>query len=101
MVSWVESFSSASCDPGLAAQAGGVDQAHALALPVPVDRDGVAGDAGLGPGQQAVLADQPVDQGRLAGVGPADDGDADGLVAALGLVVVGRSSSGAAAMTAS
>ena len=46
-------------------------------VPGPVHRDGVAGDAGLGPGQQAVLADQPVDQGRLAGVGPPDDGDPD------------------------
>ena len=40
-----------------------------------------------GPGQQAVLADQPVDQGGLARVGPADDGDADGLV---GLFLLGH-----------
>jgi hypothetical protein len=34
----------------------------------------------LGTGQQALLADQAVDQGRLAGVGTADDGDLDRLV---------------------
>ena len=35
----------------------------------------VAGDAGLGAGQQPLLADQRVDQRRLAGVGAADDGE--------------------------
>ncbi len=34
----------------------------------------IAGDPGLGPGQQPVLAEQAVDQRRLAGVGPPDDG---------------------------
>jgi hypothetical protein len=37
--------------------------------PVPVDRDGIPGDAGLGPGEQALRADQAVDQGRLPGIG--------------------------------
>ena len=40
-------------------------------------RDRVAGDPGLGPGQQAVLAEDGVDQRRLAGVRPPDDGDLD------------------------
>ena len=42
-----------------------------------IDLDGVAGDAGLGPGEHAVLAEQPVHQRRLAGVRPPDHGDAD------------------------
>ncbi len=75
-------------DLGLPAHARRVDQAHALAVPFPVDGNGVAGDAGFRAGEQAVLADQAVDQGRLSGVGPADHGDADGLVGAGGLVVV-------------
>ena len=41
----------------------------------PVDRDRIAGDAGLGPGDQPLLVEHAVDQGRLAGVGPADDGE--------------------------
>ena len=66
--------------PGLATHAGGVDQPDVLAFVFPVDRDGVAGDAGLGAGQHAVLADQAVDQGRLARVGAADNGNTDWLV---------------------
>src|SRR3546814_2487174 len=41
----------------------------------PVDGNGIAGDAGFGPGQQALLAQQLVHQGRLADVGPSDDGE--------------------------
>ena len=51
--------------------------AEFLAVPVEIDRDGVAGGAGLRRGQQALLADQPVDQRGLAGIGPPDNGDAD------------------------
>ena len=47
------------------------------AAPGEVDRDGVARDAGFRPGQQALLPDQAVDQGRFAGVWAADDGDAN------------------------
>ena len=39
--------------------------------------DGVAGDAGLRAGEQAVLSGEPVDQRGLAGIGPSDHGDAD------------------------
>ena len=39
----------------------------------------VAGDAGLGPGQQPVLAEDAVEQRRLAGVGTAEHGDAQRL----------------------
>ena len=46
-------------------------------MPGQVDRDGVAGDAGLRPGQQPLLAEQAVDQRRLAGIGAADHGNAD------------------------
>ena len=67
-------------DLGLAAQAGGVDQADLAVVPFPFDGDGVAGDAGFRAGQHAVLADQAVDQGRLASVGATDDGDQDRLV---------------------
>ena len=72
-----ESFSSFSSIRALAAHAGGVVDAEMPAVPVEIDRDGVAGDAGLGPGEQALLAEQPVDQRRLAGVRPADHRDAD------------------------
>ena len=41
--------------------------------PCPFERDRVAGDARLGPGQQPLLAEQPVDQRRLADIGPPDD----------------------------
>ena len=65
---------------GLAAHAGRVDQPDVTPLIFPVDRDRVAGDAGFRTGQHAILTDQPVDQGRLAGIGATDDGDADRLV---------------------
>ena len=41
---------------------------------MPVDGDGIAGDAGLRPGQLPVFAQQRVHQGRFADIGPADDG---------------------------
>ena len=49
------------------------------APPDPVDADGIAGDASLRPGQQTVLAEQAVDQRRLARIGRPDDGDAQRL----------------------
>ena len=74
--------------------AGGVVEAEFAAVPVELDRDGVARDAGFRAGEQALLAEQAVDQRGLAGVGPADDRDADRPVGALfvglGLVVLGR-----------
>ena len=60
-------------DAGALAQARRVEELDCASAPVPVDRDRVAGDAGLGAGQQAVLAEDAVDQRRLAGVGPPDD----------------------------
>src|SRR3546814_16116088 len=45
----------------------------AVLFPLPVDSDRIAGDPRLWPGNRAVLADQPVDERRLAGVGPPDD----------------------------
>jgi len=42
--------------------------------------DGIARDSGLGAGQGALLAEQAVEQARLADIGPADDVEADGTV---------------------
>ncbi len=47
-------------------------------MPGQIDRDRVAGDPSLRSGEQPLLADQPVDQRRLAGIGPPDHGDVDG-----------------------
>ncbi|ESY17342.1 hypothetical protein X750_22630 [Mesorhizobium sp. LNJC394B00] len=58
-------------------------------MPVPVDRDGIAGDAGFRAGQKPLLADQRVDQRRLAGIGTADDGDAHRLGVVIGRFGVG------------
>ncbi len=58
-------------------------------LPGPIDGDRVAGDAGLGSGEHPLLAQDPVDQRRLAGIGAPDDRDAKRLVARiLALVLV-------------
>ena len=54
-------------DPGTAPQPGGVVNAEGSILPSQIDRDGVAGDAGLGPRQQPLLAEQPIDQRRFSG----------------------------------
>ena len=64
-------------DARAAAHAGGVVDAEFLAVPIEIDRDGIARGAGFRRGQQPLLADQPVDQRRLAGIRPSDDGDAD------------------------
>ena len=68
-------------DPRFLAHAGGVDQADRVGRavagigPDPVDRDRIAGDAGFGAGEQPVLAEHAIDQGRFAGIGTADDGE--------------------------
>ena len=64
-------------DARAAAQAGGVVKAEFLPVPVEIDGDGVARGAGFRRGEQPLLADQPVDQRRLAGIGAPDNGDAD------------------------
>ena len=43
--------------------------------PLPINRNGIAGDASLWPRQQAVLAQQAVDEGRFASVWPANNGE--------------------------
>ncbi len=60
-------------DLGPPPQPGGVDELHRAAAIVPERGDGVAGGAGLRAGEHAILAEQSVDQGRLADIGPADD----------------------------
>ena len=45
-------------DPRAAPQAGGIEHAEFAALPVDLDRDGIARGAGLGAGQQPLLAEQ-------------------------------------------
>ena len=82
-------------DLGLLAHAGGVDQPDRPHLavrvgPLPVDGDRIARDPGLGPGEQPVLAEHAVDQGRLAGVGPADDRELERRRAVVLFVVLGR-----------
>src|SRR5687767_10263356 len=78
-------------DLGALAHPGRVDQPHRLGLaagraPFPIDRDRITGDAGLRPGDQPLLPEDAVDQGRLAGIGPADDGE---LERSLGFVAGG------------
>ena len=75
---------------------------------VEIDRDRIARDAGLGPGQQPLLAEQAVDQRGFAGIGPSDDRDANGLFfpdvassASLVVVTLAAVASGSAARSAS
>jgi hypothetical protein len=63
-----------SATAGALAQARGIDQPDTPAAPLPVDGDGIAGDAGLRPGQDTIGAQKGIDQRRLAGIGLADDG---------------------------
>src|SRR5829696_8496606 len=74
--------------PGALAQARGVEELDRPAAPLPVDRDRIAGDAGLGAGEQTIGADQLVDERRLAGVRAPDDRDLERL--ALAALVVLR-----------
>ena len=60
------------------AHPGGIDQQEFAAVTLERHHDAVARGAGLLAGDDAFLADQPIDQRRLADVGPADDGHADG-----------------------
>jgi hypothetical protein len=78
-------------DARFTAQARSIEQAKIVPLPVEFDRDGVARQAGFRAGQQPIRTEQPVDQGRLAGVRPADNGDADRSVLGcfVGRVLVG------------
>ena len=73
-------------DLGLAAQTGGVDELDGSAAIVEAQGDAVAGQAGLGARQQAILVDQPIDQGRLAGIGTADHREPERPLGCLGLV---------------
>ena len=61
----------------LAAQPGGVDQLELLAVALEGHGDGVARGARQVEGDQALFAQPGVDQGRLADVGPAGDGQLD------------------------
>ncbi len=56
-----------------AAQPRGVEHPKRTAVPADIDGDGIACGAGLGARQQPFLAEQLIDQCRLAGVGTADD----------------------------
>ncbi len=78
---------------GALAHACGVDQVDVALFaglgvgPLIVDRDRIAGDPGLGPGQQAVLAQQPVDQSGFARIGSSDDGQLERAQRGLFLIV--------------
>jgi hypothetical protein len=58
-------------------QAAGIDDLEPVAEPLDVTDNPVAGDAGLLQGDGDAAADKAVEEGRFAGVGPADD-DYDG-----------------------
>ncbi len=69
-------------DLAAAAHAGGVDQGVLLFVALERDVDAVAGGAGLVVDDHPLLAEHAVDQGRLADVGAADDGDLDAILLA-------------------
>ena len=85
-------FSSFSTTRAFLRIAGGVDQANGAVVaglgidPLPIDRDCIAGDARFGAGEEAVLAEQGVDQRGLARVGATDDGEFE---RARGIVFIG------------
>src|SRR6185369_3704660 len=56
-------------------EARGVDQPHGATIPLPVEADRIARDSRLRAGDHPFLADHPIDQGRLAGIRPPDDGE--------------------------
>jgi hypothetical protein len=64
-------------DPRAPPQSRGVEHAKVAVLPFDLDGNGIAGGAGFRAGQKPFFAEQMVDQRGLAGVGTADDGDAD------------------------
>ena len=59
-------------------QTGGIDDGECERADPAFADPAVAGDAGLVVDQRLALADQPVEQGRLAHIGAADDGDGEG-----------------------
>src|SRR6185312_2012804 len=75
---------------GLAApaHARGVDQRVAASVALEGNLDRVARGAGLVEGDDSLLADQRVDEGGFADVGPADDGDAG--MASRRFILIGR-----------
>ena len=79
-------------NPGLAAHPCGVEQLDLAVLPLEINGDGIARNPGFRSGQQPFLPQEPVDQGRLAGVWAADDGHAQrlGFIIFRPLVVVIR-----------
>ena len=66
-------------DAHLAPQACRIEDADSVTFVDDVARHAVARQSGLGAGDHAVFAQQRIDERRLAGVGTADDGDADRL----------------------
>ncbi|HWC46448.1 MAG TPA: ribosome biogenesis GTPase Der, partial [Casimicrobiaceae bacterium] len=66
------------------AHAGGVDQRVAPIAAVEIEADRIARRARLVERDHALLAEQRIDQGRLADVGPPDDGDLDPAIALSG-----------------
>ena len=62
-------------DAGAAAHAGRIDETVGPSLPGKGKLDGITCDPGLGPGQQPVFTQQPVDQRRLAHIRASDNGD--------------------------
>ena len=64
-------------------EAGGIDGGEAQVAETRLALAAVAGDAGQIVDQRQPPADQPVEQRRLADIRPADDGDAEGLLAAI------------------
>ena len=70
-------------DPGLAAQAGGVDEQEGAVFVVDLRVGGVAGGAGDGGHDGPLFPAELVDEGRLADVRLADDGDFDDVVVLL------------------
>ena len=62
--------------PHLAPQSRRVEQQQLPSLPFERGGDRVARDTRLGPGDHSILAEQRVDESRLADIRPPDDGDA-------------------------
>ena len=77
-------------DPALAAHAGGVDEAQRPVVGLDDRVDRVAGRAGQVVHDRAVVADEPVEQRRLADVGAADDRDREDAVAVVAVAAGSR-----------
>src|SRR5690606_30969134 len=65
-------------DARLAPEARRVDEAQLAPAPFEIRGDGITREARFRPGQETFLAEQRVDQRRLARIGTPDDGDPDG-----------------------